>query len=118
MTSRVLYSDGGVSLVINESEDIHILPLTLPLPPEMTDISELSLDTSNTAHAAETDATELVDMTFFPVSLVEQIELSSSVDILEFVHDGMYFIHLPILCSIPHAISCIIVISSSTTILR
>ena len=93
MTSRVLYSDGGVSLAINESEDIHILPLTLPLPPEMTDTSEHPRDTSNTVHTAEINAIELEDLPFRPVSLVEQIELSLSLEKSEFVKLGNIFLN-------------------------
>ena len=73
MASRALYSDSCISLAINGTEDIHTLSLTLPLPSDMTDTSEPPLVVPDTADAAETNATELVDVPFCPVSLVEQI---------------------------------------------
>ena len=83
MASRVLYSDGDFSLAIDGTKDIHTLPLTLTLPPDTSYMSEHPLDSSDTADATGTNATELADLPFCTVLLVEkveQIELSSLVD--------------------------------------
>ena len=117
MASRKLFSDGGFSLAIDWTEDIHTLPFTLPLPPNTLDTSKRLLDTSDAADTAELMLQNSQTYHFF-VSLVDQIKLLSSVDKLQYVNDGTDFIHLLILCSLSHIISRIIVTYCSTIILR